>query len=105
MDVEEGIPVSSLLIMMMLMMIIIIIIIIITIIIILLLINDDKDIDNDNNNNNDNYNNLCTILNMNDSEKTGMGHETVSRRLLKNCRKKYSIDTLIVCQVKIYNQN
>ena len=43
--------------------------------------------DNNNNDNNNNNNNLCTILNMNDSEKTGMGHETVSRRLLKNCRK------------------
>ena len=41
----------------------------------------------DNNNNNNNNNNLCTILSMNDSEKTGMGHKKVSRRLLKNCRK------------------
>ena len=43
--------------------------------------------DDNNNNNNNNNNNLCTILSMNDSEKTGMGHKKVSRRLLKNCRK------------------
>ena len=42
---------------------------------------------NDDNNNNNNNNNLCTILSMNDSEKTGMEHKKVSRRLLKNCRK------------------
>ena len=46
--------------------------------------NDNTNNDNDDDNNN---NNLCTILSMNDSEKTGMGHKKVSRRLLKNCRK------------------
>ena len=48
--------------------------------------NDNTNNDNDDDNNNNN-NNLCTILSMNDSEKTGMGHKKVSRRLLKNCRK------------------
>ena len=48
--------------------------------------NDNTNNDNDDDNNNNN-NNLCTILSMNDSEKTGMGQKKVSRRLLKNCRK------------------
>ena len=66
--------------------------------------NDNTNNDNDDDNNNNN-NNLCTILSMNDSEKTGMGHKKVSRRLLKKLQKKYSIDTLIVCQAKRYNRN